>query len=243
MHCRKIWVLALAAILLAGCGGGSDHDTTTSAPRAAASGSGIIHGQVLFQGPAPIVKIVSAKDCWAQVPDETVVVNPNGTLKNVIVYLKDGPPGDGGGPPVVLDQHDAHYIPHVIALQVGQPLVVQSSEDHIHNVHVNSAINPQENLNFMSAGQKPPIFFKAPEFFEIKCDVHPWMCCEVGVFDHPYFAVTGDDGSFTITNVPPGNYTLAARHERFGELTQQVTAIDKQTTQATFTYQPPGGLK
>jgi hypothetical protein len=91
----------------------------------------------------------------------------------------------------------------------------------------------------MDVGELPPITFKAPEIFEIKCDVHPWMDAEIGVFDHPYFAVTDSDGTFTISNIPPGQYTLISRHERYGELTQSVTIADKRTTTATFKYQPP----
>jgi hypothetical protein len=140
---------------------------------------------------------------------------------------------------VVLDQKNFQYVPHVLALQVGQPLIVRNSDDHAHNIHLKCTVNPETNFAMMGIGENPPITFKAPEFFPIKCDVHPWMDAEVGVFDHPYFAVTGDDGSFVIRNVPPGNYILAARHELFGELTQPVAVVDQQTTTGSFTYQPP----
>jgi plastocyanin len=224
-------------ILLAGCG--KSDQSTSPAPHAAPLGTATIHGQVFFDAPAPEMKVVSPPDFWTKVTDQSVLVNSNGTLKNVMVYLKDAPAGEGGGPPVVLDQHDAQYVPHVIVLQVGQPLMVRNSDEHMHNVHINSTVNPQQNFAMMDPGGHDPITFLAPEIFEIKCDVHPWMVCEVGVFDHPWFAVTGDDGSFVLKNVPAGTYTLVARHERYGELSQSVTVTDKQTLETTFRYKQP----
>jgi plastocyanin len=234
--------LLVAVVLLSGCG--KSAPTPTAERPAPPPGAGTIHGQVNFSGPPPARSVISgdyraADGALANVLDETVVVNPNGTLRNVIVYLKDAPSGDGGGPPVVLDQRGFHYVPHVLALQVGQPLVVRNSDHHMHNIHFKCVVNPEQNFGMMDVGDLPPISFKAPEFFQIKCDVHPWMDAEVGVFDHPYFAVTGDDGAFVIANVPPGTYALVARHERFGELIQTVTVTDKQTSQATFLFQPP----
>jgi plastocyanin len=239
----RIGVVAVQfSLLLSGCG---KSDQTAAPPRPAPPpGAGTIQGQVIFAGQAPLRQIVSgdyktADGVLANVLDETVVVNPNGSLRNVLVYVKDAPPGDGGGPPVIIDQKMFHYVPHVLALQVGQPLVIQNSDHHMHNIHLKCQINPEQNFAMMDVGQLAPIVFKAPEFFQIKCDVHPWMDAEVGVFDHPYFAVTGDDGGFVIKNVPPGSYTLVARHERYGELTQSVTVADKQTVQAVFRYGPP----
>jgi hypothetical protein len=143
----------------------------------------------------------------------------------------------------VLDQRGDHYTPHVIALQVGEALLVRNSDPHVHNVHINSEINslplPDRNFAMMEPGTHDPIVFMAPEFFEIKCDVHPWMICEVAVFDNPWFAVTGADGAYSLSNVPAGTYTLVARHERYGELTQSVTVGDKQTVSLEFHYKPP----
>jgi Carboxypeptidase regulatory-like domain len=236
-------VLLLSALALIGCGKSDQTASTPPAPPApsqsVATGSGEITGRIFFDAPAPNRKVVSTPDNWARVLDETVVVNPNGTLRNVLVYLKDAPIGNGGGDPVVLDQIDCHYVPHVIGLQVGQALVIRNGEHHMHNIHLRCAVNQEMNFALMDVSEHEPIIFKAPEFFKIACDVHPWMDAEVGVFDHPYFAVTGDDGSFAIHHVPSGNYTLAARHELYGELTQSVTVGEKQTASVDFRYKPP----
>lgn len=229
-------LLLLLLIAVPGCGKSSD---AVAPAHSSATGSGVISGQVFFDGAAPAPKVVSPPSCWVTVVDDTVVVNPNGTLKNVLVYLKDAPPGDGGGPPVILDQLDARYIPKVIGLQVGQPLIVRNSDPQVHNVHIHSTINPEQNFAMINEGDHDPIVFNAPEFFKISCDVHPWMDAEVGVFDHPYFAVTGDNGSFVIQNVPPGHYTLVARHELYGEISRPIDVADNATAQITFRYKQP----
>jgi hypothetical protein len=197
----------------------------------------------MFVGTPPVVPIVE-RICHpghiVKMPDnERIMVNPNGTLKNVIVYVKDAPLGEGGGPQVVLDQVECRYQPHVIALQVGQPLIVKDSDPGMfHNVNFKSEVNPPVNLHFTDAGTQGPVTFKAPEFFQSGCDVHPWMSAWIGVFDHPYFAVTGDDGTFEIKNVPPGNYTLAAWHETLPEVTQSVNVENQKTVEAVVTFSP-----
>ena len=71
---------------------------------------------------------------------------------------------------------------------------------------------------------------------EIKCDIHPWMRAYLGVFDHPYFAVSAADGGFTLKNLPPGEYTIEAWHERFGVQTQKITLGAKETKEIVFTF-------
>jgi plastocyanin len=231
--------VSVCIFLLAGCG---KSDQTSQSSQPVAKGAGIISGQVFFDGTPPERKVVSPSSCWVTVLDDTVLVNPNGTLKNVMVYLKDAPPGDGGGPPVILDQHNALYQPKVVCLQVGEPLILRNSDPQMHNVHIHSTLNQEQNFAMMDQGSHDPIVFSVPEFFKVGCDVHPWMDAEVGVFDHPYFAVTGDDGTFIIRNVPPGHYILGARHELYGELTQPVDVADQQTFQASFRYKQPASI-
>ena len=86
-----------------------------------------------------------------------------------------------------------------------------------------------------NAGEKADPQPKAPETFKVKCDVHPWMTGWVAIFDHPYFAVTADDGTFAIKGLPDGTYTLQAWHERFGTQSQKVTVKDGKAT-ADWTF-------
>ncbi|HYR28821.1 MAG TPA: carboxypeptidase regulatory-like domain-containing protein, partial [Thermoanaerobaculia bacterium] len=172
-------------------------------------------------------------------PDEEVVVSAAGELANVIVYVKNAPAGSYPTPaPTVLDQKGCKYIPHVSIAQVGQPIQIKNSDATLHNVHampeVNNGFNEGQPVQGMVSTKK---FDKAEmKPFRIKCDVHGWMKSYMAVLPHPYHGVSGMNGTFNIGNLPPGNYTLVAWHEKFGEQEQQVTVGAKEQKQVTFTF-------
>jgi plastocyanin len=199
-----------------------------------------ITGRIFFAGSAPSLppldtSAVSACHHPGGIPDESVVVNANGTLANVVVYLKGVATFDASAqPPAVLDQVNCQYVPHVVAVQVGQTLTLKNSDPFLHNVHIADA-TPPLNLAFTRVQQRD-VAFDRPGFLKTRCDVHPWMTAWVAVFDHPCFAVTGGDGSFTLANVPPGTYTLEAWHERFGTISQSLTAGPDGIVKCEMTY-------
>lgn len=158
-------------------------------------------------------------------------------LANVLVYLK-GPlwPGDRGSEPVVLDQVGCRYLPHVIGLQTGHKLRIQSSDPFLHNVHGLAEQNAAFNFAESGPGAKELEGWTQPEIFSVKCDVHPWMKAWVGVFDHPWFMVSGADGAFRLAKAPPGSYTLVAWHERFGQLTRDITIPVSGRVDVQFEY-------
>ena len=134
------------------------------------------------------------------------------------------------------------YVPHVFGVQVGQPIHILNSDATLHNVHAIPNANREFNIAQVTKGMKTVHTFTAKEDAPIpfKCDVHGWMTSWAGVLDHPYFAVTGEDGSFAIPNLPPGTYTLAAWHERLGTQTMSITVADKESkTDANFTFKAP----
>lgn len=204
-----------------------------------------VTGTVKLDGPAPEPKTVDMStnpDCAKlhanPVPDDTVVVDKDGNLKNVIVAIKpdDGQDLGTGEPPkdpVVLDQKGCMYNPHVVAMVAGQTLVVKNSDDFMHNVHSLSDDNPPINQAMLKDPKGIELKdITEPEIFMLKCDVHPWMKAWVGVFAHPYFAVTSDDGkySFDTKGLKDGQYTLQAWHERYGTQTQKITVKDGKAT-------------
>jgi hypothetical protein len=232
---------------MVGCDSGSTASDVAPQP-AGAFGAGVVSGAVGFVGTPPPVTMLPNATCHDEgarpLPDETVVVNEDGrTLRNVVVYL-DGVAGryDGqAAAAAVLDQVDCRYVPHVLAVQAGQMLLVKSSDPTLHNVHYQPAANPAANFGLTRAGADRRVTFVKPETdpVRVKCDVHPWMTAYVGVLPHPFFAVTGDDGRFEITHVPPGSYTLVAWHERYGRLKQPITVGDDGKVEATFEYKAP----
>jgi len=171
---------------------------------------------------------------------EDVVTGDNGALQNVVVYLK----GDFGAysfppvtTPVTLDQKGCMYVPHVVALTVSTPLRVQNSDSATHNSAANTEVNGELNRTQPVGGAAVEFAFSHPEVaLALKCNIHPWMKAYVAVFSHPYFQVTGPDGSFDLKNVPPGTYTLAAWQEHYGTQEQSVTVAAKgeQTVNLTF---------
>ena len=202
---------------------------------AQAAGS-TVKGTVVFKGKAPERKEVNTKSdpyCAKQaaVTDEEVVVGKGGQLKNVVVRIAKGLSGAFPVPAteVVMDQHGCSYVPHVAVAQAGQVVVVKNSDQTLHNVHTYKGASTI--FNQAEIPGLPPMVkkFDGPSsIVKFKCDVHPWMTGYVAVTEHPFFAVTGDDGSFTIPNVPAGTYTVEAWHERFGTTTAEVTvAKDK----------------
>ena len=214
-----------------------------------------VTGKVTLTGAAPEMKVIdmsAVKECAALHPDpvteETVIVGDKGELKNVVVSLKKDDdkemPGEVPKTPAVMDQKDCMFTPHVLAMMVGQELDVKNSDNFLHNVHSQATANDVFNIPMphASKGEKADPQPKAAEVFRIKCDVHPWMSAWIAVFDHPYFSVTGDDGTFDIKNLPDGQYTLQAWHEKYGTQEQKITVKDGKA-EVNFTFKADAPVK
>jgi len=215
----------------------------------AAAGTGTITGRVKFVGQAPpnaAIDMGEEPDCKAKYPTapraEVVTVNANGTLANVLVYVKAGLPADATYPapttPVVLDQNGCIYHPHVIGVVVNQPLEIRNSDPLLHNIKSLSKLNRPFNISQPGAGMKLTRTFATPEVpIPLECNVHGWMHAFLGVFAHPFFAVTGAEGTFTLSGLPPGTYTIATWQEKYGpqEATVTVGAGETKTVDVTYT--------
>ena len=191
-----------------------------------------------FEGAAPVADKIKADadpKCKLMHPDgiasDQVIVNSNGTLKNVFVYVKEGLAGKAfevPKEPVSFNQEGCQYHPKVFGIQVNQPLEILNSDDTLHNVHALPANSQSFNLGMPIKGMKLKKTFAKPEVMvKIKCEVHPWMSAYAGVVDNPYYAVTGEDGSAVIKGLPAGEYTIEAWHEKYGTQTQKVTVTDQ----------------
>lgn len=207
--------------------------------------AGDITGKISFDGKAPAavqIKMNADKQCLSMhtspVNSEEVVVNGNGTLKNVFVYVKDGLNKKFAVPttPVILDQHGCQYTPHVFGVQAGQPLEIRNSDPLLHNIHSLPKNSPQFNNAQPLKGMKMTKKFDKPEIMvKFKCEVHSWMNCYAGVVDNPYYAVSDDKGTFTIKGLPAGSYTVEAWHEKYGTQQLKITVSDKGAA-ADFKY-------
>jgi hypothetical protein len=117
--------------------------------------------------------------------------------------------------------------------------VLQSQDPTMHTVTYAPANNPPQNFSMTAPGAQSTTSFIASEFIHARCDIHPWMNAWIGVFDNPFFAVTGPDGSFQIPRVPAGHYKIAAWHERYGETQQEITVEDGKSVETNFEFRSP----
>jgi plastocyanin len=220
-------------------GGGKQVDLTTT---------GDISGRVVFTGTPPPVDVVRmgidqvcAQTVGANVQSQAVLIGKDGALENAFVYVKDGldPAYSFVIPttPVTLDQKGCRYTPRVFGVRAGQPVEIVNSDATLHNVHALPMMNQEFNQGEPAQGARMQKTFTVPEVMvRFKCDVHAWMSAYVGVMTHPFFAVTGADGTFSIKGLPPGTYTLEAWHEKFGTRTANVTINEHQTEHPSFSF-------
>ena len=213
---------------------------------------GSLSGSIAYAGqPGPRAKIDMSADATClqsnkNARTESIVVT-NGKLANVFVYAKSGAAMDNftfGVPatPVVVDQSRCRFVPRVVGLQVGQALAVLNSDLTTHNVHPVPIKNPEWNQSQAPQGAPIEKRFNQPEIMiPIKCNQHPWMRAFVGVLNHPFFAVSAQDGSYRIEGLPPGDYTIAIWHEVLGEQTTSVFIADGEGKTQNFTVKSPIG--
>jgi plastocyanin len=251
-------LVLLCAALLVGCGKSDDNpqprNTTGGTPPpvdepVTETRTSVITGKIVFNGAAPTSRrINTSADPYCHehhkekpLMSEEVVVNDNGTLRNVFVYVKDGLGNRRFSAPrqaVVLDQVDCVYVPRVLGVQVGQPMEIRNSDDTLHNVHCAANTNlPFNEAQPLKGMKKNHTFNRAEVMVFFKCDVHPWMGAYVGVVPHPYFSVTGADGAFSLKNLPAGEYTIEAWHEKYGTQTQKMKVGDGETQTIEFTFE------
>ncbi len=245
-------LIGLPILFLAGCGG-SKQSVSQELPEGKIdpATASVIQGKVIFSGKAPLMPVLdmSANPACERLNKaaskeprraEEVVVNANGTLRNTFVWIEAGLPKEHWSPPAEfarLDQVGCVYEPHVLGLMVGQTLEISNSDTVNHNIHANATVNEAWNVTEPPRAEKRTERFEKQEIlFPVTCGVHPWMRGYLAVVSHPFFAVTGEDGSFALKGVPPGTYTVQAVHEKYGKQEMQITIGPSQTKDVDFHY-------
>ena len=200
------------------------------------AGTATVSGSASFKGEAPApVQIAMDSDpkCVEMnsdgVTDGSVLVDAAGGLQNVFVYVSNGTDAwtfTAPEEPVVLDQVGCNYTPRVVGMMTGQALRVKNSDPTVHNVHTYPRKNRASNVSQPAGSKALDIEMNRGEVLvAVKCDMHSWMQARVGIVDHPFFAVTAADGSFTLPKLPAGDYTVSAEHEVFGKASKQTITI------------------
>lgn len=221
------------------------------AAKAPAPPAASVKGVVKFAGTVPKpahIDMTQDPKCAQMHPNggatEDIVADSSGGLENVIVYVSQGlgdAKFDPPQAPAEIEQKGCTYKPHVLAVRANQQLNVVNSDSTTHNIH------PSPNNNRELNQTQPPgvpfsmTFAREEIAIPVKCNIHPWMHSYIAVFKHPFFAVTGKDGSFEISNLPPGSYTITAWHEKLGTSFQKITVGESETKTIEFVFKAQAG--
>jgi hypothetical protein len=250
-------ILSLLLVLVIGCNEKPQAPVTTSSASAPATPIdpatvSTITGTITFSGEAPKPEKID----MSQDPACVFGTDPNfsqsfavdkGKLQNVYVYIKDGlgnrvfaTPSE----PAILDQHGCRYVPHVMGVMVNQKLRILNSDVAMHNIHPAAEVNQSWNVSQSPKGDPVEQTFSKPELMiPVKCNQHPWMKMYLNVSPHPFFSVSQKDGQFEIKGLPPGEYIIAAVHERMGEKTQKITVGAKESKTVDFQFSAADSAK
>ena len=207
--------------------------------------AGDVSGTITFEGSAPKMKPlrmdadpVCVANNEVKPRKEWLILGKDNGVKNMLVYVKESKSGslsknyDAPKDAAVIDQKGCVYVPHVLGIMTGQQLDILNSDGTLHNIHALPKVNKEFNKAMPRSKKLMSVKFdKSEDPFKIKCDVHPWMGAYLGVFDHPYFAVTDDSGSYTISGLPAGKYVIEAWHEKLGTQTADITVDDSGASQ------------
>jgi plastocyanin len=212
---------------------------------APAPGSGAIQGSVIYTGTpvkAEPINMSKEPECIKMhakpLMAEKVVTGPGETLRNVVVYISAGASDSSPVPTtaVSFDQQGCQYTTHVLAFRVGQEVRISNSDPFSHNIHPLARINREWNR--IQPPRTPPFSYsyENEEFIPVKCNIHSWMQAYFVVLKTRHFAVTGEDGRFTLPDLSPGTYTVTAWHETYGTQSREITVAGNQAPTVNFVF-------
>lgn len=199
---------------------------------------GSINGKVVFNGRVRVKTIIPTKNadiCGKKRKEPQVLVGPDKGVQNAVVYLEKVKKGKSWGDATetpVLDQEHCVFKPKVQVIPVG-PIAIVNSDPVLHNTHGYYGKRTAFNLALPKQGQRIEKPLKRPGIVKVDCDAHGWMLAHIYVADNPYYAVTGEGGTFTIDGVPPGDYTLVVWQKYTGPTKTSVTVAPKEATEVT----------
>ena len=253
-HARQLSpLLFVLPLLLCGCRAHTaSHEASSTpvrpTPTAAAvdpATASTITGVVLLKGTPPArIPIDMSMDPACSLAGENLTeqyVVREGKLANVYLYIKSGLPASSapvGAPVIHIDQHGCRFVPHVAAVQGGAQVEFTNSDPTMHNVHT-VTVGGNDGIDVSQGPGAPPQVRRFPTpgtMLRIGCNNHPWMNAALNVAPNPFFAVTGAEGTFSISGLPPGTYTLAAVHEKLGEQDVQITVPPHGTAKTTVSF-------
>ena len=209
-----------------------------------AQGGGTVGGKVTVEGVTVMAKTINmasepgcAKMYSTPPKSEDLVVGQGSALENVVVYISAGAPEESAPTqPVQVVQKGCRFAPHVVVMQTGQPVQMINEDSTSHNIHPLATNNREWNKAEPPGTTPLTESFARPEFISVKCNVHPWMHAYFAVVKTSHYAVTGDNGAFSLNNLPAGKYTITAWHETLGTQTQEINITGNETVPVNFVF-------
>jgi hypothetical protein len=251
-----LFVAVLSAALAAGAGARSEAPASQPQEQSfykPTGEEGMIEGVVGVEGSAPPRVPISTEadpvcaslNRGGALSDDLVV--ERGRLSGALVYVESAALDSQKFAPrpwtPALGSRKCRTVPHVLAMQAGQTLYVQNGDRAAHSYRFETKVNPLFN-KALPPGGGFEILFKEPEPpFVVKCNQHPWERGYVAVLPHPFFYVTGRNGSFAIEGLPPGDYEVVVWHERFKEARAKVSVGVRESKVSNFTLKYPGDVR
>lgn len=218
--------------------------STTPEPSSIPPSASIVSGKVTYEGTPPKYRpldMTNEPTCaktYATPPmPEAVVTGVNNSLQNVVIYVSAGLPDEAAPTQVIaVKQHGCRYIPHVLAMQTNQEMLIVNEDSVTHTIHPMAKANKEWNRSQPPGTPPFAIKYDKPEFIRVKCELHPWMRGIFAVLENSHYAITDDKGSFTFPGLPPGKYTISAWHESFGEQSQEIVVGGGETKSINFVF-------
>jgi plastocyanin len=208
------------------------------------AGNGSITGKVTYTGTPPKMKPIDmskeptcAKQHATPIMTQNVETGPGNALQDVVVFIAAGAPETAAPTTAVrYDQKGCQYLPHVLPMAANQPLEIYNDDQTAHNIHPLAKTNQEWNKS--QPPNTPPIQtkYEKPEFIAVKCNIHPWMHGYFVVLSTTHYSVTGDDGSFSIKDLPAGKYTVTAWQEQYGTQSQEITLGAGESKAISFSF-------
>ena len=224
---------------------------TVTHPLQTPSGTAVVRGLVKFVGPRPAPTHINmnadpscAKLHPGGVSSEEVLAAADGGLQNVIVFVSEGLGDrtfDSPTQPVTMEQKGCMYAPHVVTLRANEELDIVNNDATTHNIHPVPANNREWNKAQPPGTRVDATFAREEIAIPMKCNIHPWMRSYIAVFKHPFFAVTDQAGNFALKNLPPGDYTIEAWHEKLGKSAQKLSVGPGATKELEFVFTSTAG--
>ena len=168
----------------------------------------------------------------------TVALAPESELRHVVVYVRDAPKSAVAPMRAEIRQRNENFVPRIVAVTVGSTVDFPNDDPIYHNVFSLSRTKTFDLGRYPQGKSRGEVFDK-PGVVKVFCQIHSHMSATVMVFNHPWFAVPDQEGTFDLPGVPPGLHQVTAFHERLGDTTQQVRVEPGRPTMVEFVLPVP----